>query len=182
MTKKLPLRSRHCAECGIEFRLTNTRSRHCSRACYQRTWYRQHPGYMVEAQRRHLQKPEKRKQREDRMKIYRARLENKQRAQDLQHQRYAKNPEPVKARVRARYQGYTIGHTPAEWRALKDAYHHRCVYCRTRRSKLTKDHIIPISKGDPLTVDRIGNIVPSCKSCNSKKNNKLPPDFQPVFL
>lgn len=53
----------------------------------------------------------------------------------------------------------------------RDEY--RCQYCtkQFRYSELTMDHVLPKSKGGPKTW---GNIVTSCKSCNSKKKDKTP--------
>lgn len=71
------------------------------------------------------------------------------------------------ARLRARRRD--IGsHTPAEWEEMKDRYRQRCAKCRRKR-RLTKDHIIPLSKdGD----DRITNIQPLCTPCNSSKQDR----------
>ena len=56
-------------------------------------------------------------------------------------------------------------HTEEEWEAKKEQYNNRCFYCG-KASKLTKDHVIPISLGG---TDDIDNIVPACLSCNSRK-------------
>lgn len=58
--------------------------------------------------------------------------------------------------------------TAAEWSALCNKYHHKCLCCDKRR-KLTADHIIPVSKGG--TSD-ISNIQPLCQPCNSSKGTK----------
>jgi 5-methylcytosine-specific restriction enzyme A len=48
----------------------------------------------------------------------------------------------------------------------------RCYYCGslTPATALTMDHIVPLSRGGKTTK---GNVVPACKSCNSKKKNQL---------
>ena len=48
-----------------------------------------------------------------------------------------------------------------------------CHYCRRKvgRENLTMDHIVPLSRGGK---SKKGNIVPSCKDCNSKKKYLLP--------
>jgi len=50
---------------------------------------------------------------------------------------------------------------------IKAAYNFRCAYCGKKTTELTKDHVVPISKGGK---DRMDNIVPSCLSCNLHKS------------
>lgn len=61
--------------------------------------------------------------------------------------------------------------TANEWMAIKAHYGNRCIYCGIKSKRLSMDHIIPLSKNGSHTVS---NIVPACKSCNSKKRNKGP--------
>ena len=63
--------------------------------------------------------------------------------------------------------------TPAQWQAMLEHYHYRCQYCppdcvqcKKQSHKLTQDHLTPLSKGGSHTLT---NIVPCCKSCNSRK-------------
>jgi 5-methylcytosine-specific restriction endonuclease McrA len=61
--------------------------------------------------------------------------------------------------------------TDAQWTQLKRNFNQRCAYCRKKR-RLTRDHVIPLSKGGSHTVS---NIVPACQSCNSSKGTKARP-------
>lgn len=62
-------------------------------------------------------------------------------------------------------------HTNKEWEDLKKEYDYTCPSCLKREPevKLTRDHIISLSKGGS---DKIENIQPLCKSCNCKKHTK----------
>jgi len=53
-----------------------------------------------------------------------------------------------------------------------------CFYCK-KPKKLTVDHDIPLSRGG---TDDIENILPSCRSCNSKKNNKTAAEFTSKYV
>lgn len=55
-----------------------------------------------------------------------------------------------------------------DWLSILEVFGHRCAYCLQIR-KLTRDHVRPISRGGVHTAD---NIVPACRSCNSRKNNR----------
>lgn len=58
------------------------------------------------------------------------------------------------------------------WEAVKRAYGYRCADCGRREPniELTRDHIIPTSRGGLNTAD---NIAPRCRSCNARKGNHL---------
>lgn len=68
--------------------------------------------------------------------------------------------------------------TQIEWEIIKAAYRYRCAYCGKKPKLLTKDHIIPLSKGGGHTAN---NIAPACRSCNSRKHIGSPPNFQPIL-
>ena len=60
--------------------------------------------------------------------------------------------------------------TAAEWAEILACYNHSCAYCGRTDRPLTRDHVIPLSKGGHHIKE---NIVPACRSCNCKKHNKL---------
>lgn len=62
-------------------------------------------------------------------------------------------------------------HSSNEWETLKAQYNWTCPCCHKGepKIKLTKDHIVPISKGGS---DNIENIQPLCHSCNCKKHTR----------
>lgn len=58
--------------------------------------------------------------------------------------------------------------TTNEWEEIKKQYKYRCVYCGERKP-LTRDHIIPLTKGGGYIKE---NILPACASCNARKGDK----------
>lgn len=76
-------------------------------------------------------------------------------------------------RVReAQDRGATGSYKPQEWTSLKVKSNYACLMCKQKEPiiKLTIDHIIPISKGGSNNIE---NLQPLCRSCNSKKGNKI---------
>ena len=69
---------------------------------------------------------------------------------------------------RAKLLGNGGSHTVKEWKDLCEHWGNICAICREKK-KLTKDHIIPISKDG---TDNIDNIQPLCQRCNSIKKDK----------
>ena len=52
-----------------------------------------------------------------------------------------------------------------------------CHYCgrQVGPKALTMDHVVPLGRGG---VSTRGNVVPSCKDCNTKKQHLLPVEWQ----
>lgn len=100
----------------------------------------------------------------------------------------------ISSRVNARYRGNAIGNaqnlvvrnilsnlgsesfSEKDWRVTQEYFGHRCAYCGAEE-KLVIEHAIPINR-QALGEHRLGNIVPSCDTCNKAKGDK---DFR-VFL
>ena len=62
----------------------------------------------------------------------------------------------------------------ALWLDKKERAGGICQYCGQSNRLLTKDHIIPKSKGG---TDHIDNLIPVCFDCNIRKGTKLNPVF-----
>lgn len=63
--------------------------------------------------------------------------------------------------------------TEADWLRTIESFDSRCAYCGEANDKLNlqREHAIAINRRD-LGEHHVGNIVPSCKTCNSQKGNK----------
>jgi len=84
-------------------------------------------------------------------------------SQDIEHYR----------RLRREREKNAIGsYTSQEWNDLKKKYNYTCPICKKRepRIKLTVDHFHPLTKGGTSYIE---NIQPLCRSCNSRKSNKV---------
>lgn len=71
---------------------------------------------------------------------------------------------------RARKKGNGGSFTVQEWEKLKQFYNYTCLRCGRSEpdTKLTVDHIVPLSKGGRNSID---NIQPLCLPCNCSKHD-----------
>lgn len=79
----------------------------------------------------------------------------------------------MKNRERLMLKKNVVGtHSLEDWNNLKRTYNFTCPACDRKEPDiiLTEDHIMPISKGG---TNYIENIQPLCKSCNTKKLDKI---------
>lgn len=76
-------------------------------------------------------------------------------------------------KYRARKKGALICDvTPQQWKDKQAEFNNCCAYCKVTFSAdnvATQDHIVPLIEGGNHTIT---NIVPACRSCNSKKQRR----------
>lgn len=173
---------RSCGRCGKRKDNGIAYCRPC-RAVVAAKWLRKHPGYMAAAQARWLRKNRKKaagacrkwQQKNHKRTALLAKRWRDKNPDDCKKSllRYrASHPEVVRALSRKRkmrIRGARGSHTEQEWQILLAVYDNLCRYCRVRLTKhnRSRDHRIPIARGG---TDGIKNIVPACRSCNSRKH------------
>lgn len=86
--------------------------------------------------------------------------------------------------------GKSRGVSHDEWQAILAAHGHRCAYCGVS-GRLTRDHVVPISRGG---LDEPRNVVPACRACNyskhatpleewlKRRHDRYPPTVDPCQL
>lgn len=195
-----------CAGCG-EVRLIEAHE--LCHACYSRRWNAEHPDKNAEYRRRYYAAHKDAHQ----AASARWKKANPDKVSAAYKRRHAANPEHFRAWGRAwaaahpeqrraymrkwraknlpkwshyqrlrenRKRSVAATLTFEQWQAIQNAYDHKCAYCGKQSQHLTQDHVTPISKGGETT---IGNIVPACRSCNSRKRSGPPPKpIQPLLL
>lgn len=111
--------------------------------------------------------------------VRRCKAKYKAKYQAAENERYRRHPEKKAQKNAASYarrKGDVGDHTYKEWLAQLRAFGHRCAYCRARLTRTTRsrDHAIPLSRGGS---NDISNIVPACRSCNSRKGARTAHEF-----
>ena len=79
---------------------------------------------------------------------------------------------------KARRRGAPGSHSHQEWVNKLSECGNRCVYCGRMGVPLARDHVVPIVLGGSNNID---NIVPACRSCNSRKGRKTLREFLEVL-
>ena len=193
---------RTCPVCDVDFEPNPSRRQiYCSGRCQERAGsranYQRHggtPEYKLQAK---IRKAAHRKANPEKARLQRAANYQRNKAQvrawelanadrvrrwkaewvernrDLDHARQARR------RFRlgiSRRSGRTMKLRPGDWAVILSAYRNKCAYCGVG-GPLTKDHVIPLKKGGAHVM---ANIVPACRSCNSRKADKPAP--KPVRL
>ena len=144
-----------------------------------RRWYAANPeAARAAARRRYAANPEA-----EREASRRWRAAHPEAKRESERRWLASHPETKRAlhqRRRARLAGVPTTLSTGQWEAIKAQYKGRCAYCGKKPKVLTQDHLVPISKNG---AHALGNVVPACRSCNSKKGTKAPPKpVQPLLV
>jgi hypothetical protein len=95
--------------------------------------------------------------------------------------RWQKENRPVCCIATRKYRSKMLGLestlTKQEWKTIVSIFDNKCAYCG-KTKPLVREHVVPVSGGGSFTKD---NIIPSCKSCNSSKNNRSFSEWYPKF-
>lgn len=182
-----------CRKCGSTERYKNGNCGPCNRKA-SRQYRKEHLEERREAARRWVQEnPEKNRERnrcwaqanpEKRAEYnrrYRAKYPEKHKERLSEYSK--NNPEKRRATWhRRKARKNQVLSTPYDFKAICNHYGNVCLCCGVspiageRKTMLTPDHVVPISKGGPDTSD---NIQPICLKCNTSKGDHHQTDYRP---
>ena len=99
----------------------------------------------------------------------------------LYHKQYAKDhSDEYHIRNQRRYAmklSLPASLTLQQWESIKLNFNNKCCYCG-KELPLEMEHFIPVTSAGEYTIN---NIIPSCKSCNCSKSNKVFKDWYPTY-
>lgn len=131
---------------------------HCKKRIQQsRSWRINNPDKVVRYKGRYLTEKKRAFDREYCRIRWKSDKKYRERMRHQQHLRWA------------RKKGAVGFHTIGEWELLKKQYGFVCPCCK-KPEMLTKDHIIPLTKGGSNYIE---NIQPLCRRCNAIKYTKV---------
>ena len=108
------------------------------------------------------------------------RLANPEKVAAMKKRWYAENPGATAVastnnRVRRLYLMAGARIKKSDFEDMKVRFLGLCAYCGQKKT-LGMDHVIPLSRGGPHIIE---NIMPACRSCNSRKQTKTAAEFMP---
>jgi 5-methylcytosine-specific restriction endonuclease McrA len=139
-----------------------------------RSWYNKikesSPHYSRDRSRRHRSDPDKNVLYKETARRHRA--ANRDTYREYERRYASRHPENVSKKRRVyRYRIIGAGELDYDlWEEMVDKYSHTCLCCRRSDVEITIDHVTPISLGGS---NDITNLQPLCRSCNSKKGNRV---------
>ena len=149
-----------------------------NRAWYQQNKEQRHEYYL----RRKAAEPADRRRQRERERTRRRYLSDP--AAWLAHQKdwRQRNPDKAHAYVRASHSkrrdaANGDSFTTAQWLALLEYHGGRCAYCGSN-VRIEIDHRVPLIRGGTNTIE---NILPACRSCNRRKNQKTEEEFRALL-
>ena len=171
-----------CKECGEE------KPKCCKgmcKICYDRKWREEKPDYYRKWRRENLDRAREigrlhYYKYQDRYKEYgRTRyIEHRESSKEYQPRLQVNSLVSRKERERQKWQRRRsrMNNLPAtlttqDWQEILDCWDYRCAYCGKHAFELDQEHVTPVCQGGGYTIE---NIVPACKSCNSKKGGRTP--------
>jgi 5-methylcytosine-specific restriction endonuclease McrA len=149
-----------------------------NRAWYQNNKDQRHDYYL----RRKAAEPEDQRRQRERERTKRRYLSDPAGWLASQKNWRERNPEKAHAYTRAshgkrRAATKGVSFTTAEWLALLERHGGRCAYCGSDFG-IEIDHRIPLNRGGSNTIE---NILPACRRCNRRKNQKTEEEFRELL-